>query len=601
MNYSFLDSALVRFVAPCYASLGHWAREVACMSMEQSSIPLDEINVSSGRLGGFPIIAEFLRKLKVRETIDNAVPMHCQNHVSHGECIEALVLSILRENHALVNVSGILKGYDLDKIFQRSGIQAEHFNDTRLGQSLDALYEAHEGLFGNLALNAIRGYHLETKRMHIDSTSLKVYGAYEDEVGFPFGLRARRGHSKDHRPDLKQFMFSMSVNEDGVPLLGRMIDGNSSDNEEFRWHLRQLDQAFSEMRGTVMVADCKLCTYETMQMALERELSILTLLPENFSLHRKLCESAAKDDLVLLHTSESGYQYHGKSYVIPHGWQTDTGEERMSMWRYLVVHSEELARRKAEIDAARQDEERGKIDKLIETWKKEVYACQPDAEKIVREKIATLNLRYHEVEISVSEGEVPAKRGRGRPKGPPEIIRGFVIRAEPKPKESLSQGFSPDNMFVLVTNIADRRKLSDERMLASYKEQWVVESAFKWLKGPAAIAPIFLKRPSRIQVLGFVYLVALMISALIQRELRRSLARRGGKCPHAYYRTETPTTNGIMSLFQNIGYIAANFRGQRQARLELFKPEHLEVLELLGLPNLYSEIIHRAEISTPGM
>jgi len=56
-----------------------------------------------------------------------------------------------------------------------------------------------------------------------------------------------------------------------------------------------------------------------------------------------------------------------------------------------------------------------------------------------------------------------------------------------------------------------------------------------------------------------------------------------------------------MSLFQNIGYIAANFRGQRQARLELFKPEHLEVLELLGLPNLYSKLIHGAEISTPGM
>lgn len=181
------------------------------------------------------------------------------------------------------------------------------------------------------------------------------------------------------------------------------------------------------------------------------------------------------------------------------------------------------------------------------------------------------------------------------------MIRGFIIQAEATAKEPVQKLFSPEDMFVLVTNIADRRKLSDERMLASYKEQWVIESAFKWLKGPAAIAPIFLKRPSRVKVLGFVYLIALMISALVQRELRRNLASRGGKCPHGYYRTETPTTDGIMRLFQNVSFVEAEIQGQKHADLQYFKPEHSEVLELLGLPGLYKEIIHGAENSTPGM
>jgi len=138
-------------------------------------------------------------------------------------------------------------------------------------------------------------------------------------------------------------------------------------------------------------------------------------------------------------------------------------------------------------------------------------------------------------------------------------------------------------------------------MLTSYKEQWVIESAFKWLKGPAAISPIYLKLPSRVKVLGFVYLIALMISALIQRELRRSLAKRGGKCPHGYYRTETPTTVGIMRLFENIGFLRVEYQGKTHAELQLFKPEHIEVLELLGVPELYERIIHGADLSTPGM
>jgi len=320
----------------CYADSGRLAREGKQMVTGEPGLSCGEMQASSGKLGGFPIVAQFLQSLKVRETIDNAVPMHPLNHVSHGECIEALVLSILRENHSLVNVSRTLSGYDLPRILGRAGIQPEHFNDTRLGQALDALSEGHEKVFGNLALNAIRGYHLETRRTHIDSTSIKVYGSYDD--GDDFSLFARRGHSKDHRPDLKQFMFSMSVNEDGVPLIGRMIDGNSSDNQEFRWHLAQIDDMLAGMRETVMIADCKLCTYETMVMALERDLAILTLLPESFSLQRQLRETASQEELPLLYTSESGFQYHGRSYVVPHAWTSESGDIRYpngDTWLYI--------------------------------------------------------------------------------------------------------------------------------------------------------------------------------------------------------------------------------------------------------------------------
>ncbi|MDP2816398.1 MAG: hypothetical protein Q8O19_06940, partial [Rectinemataceae bacterium] len=88
------------------------------------------------------------------------------------------------------------------------------------------------------------------------------------------------------------------------------------------------------------------------------------------------------------------------------------------------------------------------------------------------------------------------------------------------PKET--RPFDPEGMFVLLTTIQDRRELSDLRVLEAYKGQQVVEIGFHWLKGPLAVAPVFLKLPSRIEVLGFVYLISMFLYALAWISTRES-------------------------------------------------------------------------------
>ena len=138
------------------------------------------------RLDHLPLVGAMLRELAVKDTLDILIPPHERNAVTVGECIEALVLTILTGEHALSRVADTLAGYDLEVIFQRPQ-DASHFHDNRLGRALDALWTTGlDRIYGAVISQAIRHHALELTRLHTDTTSLKVYGAYErdaDEEG----------------------------------------------------------------------------------------------------------------------------------------------------------------------------------------------------------------------------------------------------------------------------------------------------------------------------------------------------------------------------------------------------------------------------------
>lgn len=93
-------------------------------------------------------------------------------------------------------------------------IQAGAFNDTTLGRAMDAIYDAGtEQLFSQIALRAAQAFpaDMDMRHVHFDTTSVSVWGDYpmcnnEEEEG---QLQVTNGHSKDHRPDLKQFLMEM--------------------------------------------------------------------------------------------------------------------------------------------------------------------------------------------------------------------------------------------------------------------------------------------------------------------------------------------------------------------------------------------------------
>lgn len=144
--------------------------------MRPAVIPNPEI-VEVKRLDHLPLVGAILRELAVKDTLDALITPHERHAVTVGECVAALVLTILTGEHALSRVAATLASYDLEVIFQRM-VDAAHFHDNRLGRALDARWSTGlDRVYGAVISQAIRHYALELTRLHTDTTSLKVYGA----------------------------------------------------------------------------------------------------------------------------------------------------------------------------------------------------------------------------------------------------------------------------------------------------------------------------------------------------------------------------------------------------------------------------------------
>src|SRR5688500_11083412 len=106
--------------------------------MRPAVIPNPEI-VEVKRLDHLPLVGAILRELAVKDPLDALITPHERHAVTVGECVAALVLTILTGEHALSRVAATLASYDLEVIFQRR-VDAAHFHDNRLGRALDALW-----------------------------------------------------------------------------------------------------------------------------------------------------------------------------------------------------------------------------------------------------------------------------------------------------------------------------------------------------------------------------------------------------------------------------------------------------------------------------
>jgi hypothetical protein len=105
-------------------------------------------------------------------------------------------------------------------------------------------------------------------------------------------------------------------------------------------------------------------------------------------------------------------------------------------------------------------------------------------------------------------------------------IRPHVVKADA----------ASDGCFPLVTNDPD---ISPGSALAAYKYQPNLERRHAQLKGPQAVAPVFLKHPARIEALLCCHFLALLVQALIERQIRTAMADRRRKPSRSTPKTAT--------------------------------------------------------------
>ena len=564
-------------------------------SVETQAVPE---SLEGGLLGPLPVVMKYLRKLKVRDIIDAAAPSDPRHKVTHGECIEALLCSIFLKNHTLSHVSQTLSAYDLPAIFGKPGVQAELFHDYRLGEALDALYGKTEALYAEVVFRGLEAFQIALKRLHLDSTTVSLHGQYVGAFD-PLAClikeppRPDYGKSKDHRDDLKQLVMSLTVGDYGGPVYGRVTHGNTSDVEEFRHHLDSLAGMLGDLRDTLLVADCKLCTGPTLAQAFDLGFNLVTLVPETFKIRAALINQACRESLTFLKETETGEIYHGKSFKVPYTLEIPGQEDRQVFLRFLVIHSSDLERQRRETTRRAAEKESKRLEKeVLRRQAKVSYACLADAEQEANQIIGAAAAKHHQIGFQVEEfTEVKKRRGRQPAQESPVTVQRFrihwTIQANPS-TISVPGTFSPSGMYVLLTTISDRRSLSDLQVLNAYKGQEVVERGFHWLKGPLRVAPVFLKSCERIDVLGFVYLISMFVYALVQRDVRMRLKEQDATLPSpAGPRSDRPTAWGLFLLLEHLTILRFRSGPRTQIFARNFNKVQMEILDKCGWTALY--------------
>lgn len=141
--------------------------------------------------------------------------------------------------------------------------------------------------------------------------------------------------------------------------------------------------------------------------------------------------------------------------------------------------------------------------------------------------------------------------------------------------------------FVLLTNVPGEGAAEAMEILSLYEEQHGVEQDFSFLKDPAVAHVIFLKTEERIEALGRVLLISLLIWRLIERKLRKHVEQTHR--PITGWDNKPPTPPKalvITSKFQNITVIRI---GPMRRLNRPLKPVQLQWLHALGLkPDIFT-------------
>jgi transposase len=201
-----------------------------------STQPRGPYSLRKERLGPLPIINHFLDRVELEAILDKHIPTKdARCTVSHARALGALLRSIVIEREPIYR-QGETVGRFAAELFGLGTQTAESLSDDRIGRALDRLFDSDRtALLTEVAVAVGQRFGVKFEEFHNDSTSVSFCGRYRAASGRSIRGKAvpaiTYGHSKDHRPDLKQLLFILTMDSDGnVPVHFRCVDGNMSDS-----------------------------------------------------------------------------------------------------------------------------------------------------------------------------------------------------------------------------------------------------------------------------------------------------------------------------------------------------------------------------------
>jgi transposase len=544
-------------------------------------------------VGALPILNELIRRLQLEKFLRAALPPEDRRtKLSPSKALLVLLRNLLVSREPIYGV-GEWAARQAPDLLGLTTADIDRLNDDCVGRALDRLFQADvPSLVLSVAAHAVKEFGVSLDELHNDSTTVTFCGAYSAAaeerrfLGRPT-LAITFGHNKDHRPDLKQLLFILTVTADGgVPLHFRAANGNIVDDQTHRDTWELLCQ-LTGRRDFLYVADCKLATSENMAYLHQRQGRFITVLPrtrtEDAAFRALVAQGQVSWRLLWEKSDEEGV-------VIDRFSTSDHPATTVEGYRLVWYHSQ----RKAELDAVVRS---GRIERALKQLaalraklrsRRTRYRQEAKVAEAVAEILQSCGAAsWIATEIQPQTQETFRQDHRGRPGRDTRYVKQVATRFDLIYRiddAQVATDATHDGIFPLITNVLD---VSELELLKTYKRQATIEKRFSQLKTDFEVAPVYLKAVHRIQALLCMYFFALLVEALLERQLRQAMQRQEIEALPMYPEGRAcrwPTARRVIDLFEPVQRHTI-VHGKRPAEALITEPTRLQrkLLKLLGL------------------
>jgi transposase len=541
-------------------------------------------------VGEIPILQAVAKQLGFKQILSKYVKAHGNEDVSAVDTLMMILFNLACGRQPLYELDEWVRGID-PRLFGYQSFPSGTFNDDRFGRALDKLYQADRAsLTTDIVMGMVKTIQLDLSRCHNDSTTVKAYGKIAGTT--VTGVRLARGHSKDHRPDLKQLVYCLTLSADGaVPIHHKVYPGNRTDDTT---HIETWNtiQTLHKDPGFLYVADCKVCTDEQLAHIVHHGGRVITIMPDTWKearLFKQALRESKKPKKVLWRRKISEETSPGEAQYVTYSCFTGTHVSHKGAYAIHWIYSHEKRKRdrqsRADLLQRVENELRELAGKLNTRRLKTKAQIKERVEGVLKKH--GVGQFYHIKIFDVKERST-VQVGVGRP-GPSTKhktkISVIYTLAWSRNRQALKKELNVDGVFpILCTDPS----LSAKDALIAYKYQPRLEKRFTQFKSVHHAAPLLFKKIRRVEAIMFLFFLALMLQAVIERQVRASMIEN--EIQHlpiypehriAYH----PTTAKIFDRFHDISIYQLSDNGQPiKTFKDQLKPLHLDILRLLKIP-----------------
>jgi transposase len=500
--------------------------------MTEVIAPEAGFELSARRLGALPIVGRFLERMRVDALVERYLPeTDGRAALPAATAIGVLVRNLCLAHRPLYRLGEWAQGFEPAPLGLCPG-EVAALNDDRVGRALERLFASDRAsLLTELTVGVIREFGVDCGQLHNDSTSIALHGSYRGADGRAHRGKPTvaivRGHSKDHRPDLKQLLWILTVAADeALPLAYRLADGNTNDDGT---HIETWD-ALRELTGRpdfLYVADCKLASGEQMRHIDAHGGRFVTLLPRGRTEDRALRDWTRRHPVPWSEAQRRPGPRKTDPWQL---WRTASAPiDSAEGFRIVWVHSSQQQRLDEKIRSdrlARAQDALGALNQRLHGPKCR-FAERHTVQSAVDAILATHRCS-HLVHTEIRDRPPEPVSAQIR-RADDTIARRRTLRARfalawQPDRQALAREAAADGCYALITN---DRALTDADTLAAYRYQPNLEKRHHQLKSVQDATPVFLKNPARIEALFLCHYIALLTTTLIERQLRHAMAREG--------------------------------------------------------------------------